>query len=460
FDVFSQELRLVGSLLDGSLNYVGGFYYARDDHDHSQRTEQQLQLPAAAFGGACVPGIPGFSGPTDPSGLFIYCVLPTSFAAQATFLTNKSWALFGSLEYELPWIEGLRANFGVRYIDETKKFKTAFFPITNSTLVGSTLGAPLLSLSGLEDSWDDVVFEAGVNYQVTESLLAYYRFAQGFRSGGFSLRGSDPANWPITFAPEDVDSHEVGFKTSWLDGRLIANLAGFYSKIKGAQFSSIISGVTIPGTNTLILNGDLAKIYGVELQTSFELLEGLNANFNLGWQDYSDVTSTQNTHNLPAAAGNTVCFQVFGGTSEATCPTTTFVDQDLTRVPELTWSVGVDYRRDLGPGEIVLGSRVRKQDTFWIISPSSTTAAQQAPPPAGLGLPPVTNTPVRQGDYTLLDANISYEFQIAERSVRVGFVGKNLTDKQYKEQELPLGPGGFRGWGPPRYLGGELQLEL
>ncbi len=453
FDTFSQELRMVGSLLDESLNYVGGFYYARDDHDHQQRTEQQLQLPAAAFGGACVPGIPGFSGPISPT-LGQLCVLPTTFSAQETFLTNKSWALFASLEYELPWVEGLRINGGVRWINEEKLFDTSFAGITNSTLVGSVFGPPLLSLSGQKGSWDDVVFEAGVNYQLNEDVLTYYRFAQGFRSGGFSLRGSDPVTWSLLFDPENTDQHEVGVKTTWLDGRLVANLAAFYTKLEGGQFSSIISGVTAVGTTTLILNGGTSEIYGVEAQAGLELIEGLTVDFTLGFQQVGDNKSVLNTHNLSAAAGNTQCNP--GGLappgtldSEAECSTLTFRDQEAGRVPELTWSIGSGYRVGVGAGELILGARYRHNDDFWIIAPSI---------PPGSSTP--SNAAVEQKGYSLLDANISYEFQVQERTLRVGFVGKNLTDKQYKEQELPLGPGGFRTWGPPRYLGGELQIEL
>ena len=97
----------------------------------------------------------------------------------------------------------------------------------------------------------------------------------------------------------------------------------------------------------------------------------------------------------------------------------------------------------------MVGSRYKHNDDFWIIPPATdpTTGA-------------ITNTPVNQSGYSLWDANLSYEFPVMERQVRVGFVGRNLTDKQYKEQELPLGPGGFRGWGPPRYVGGELEIEL
>jgi iron complex outermembrane receptor protein len=379
--------------------------------------------------------------------------------------------MFGSLEYDVPWIEGLSASFGVRYIKEKKEFSTRFLTIANSTLVGSTFVSPsILELNGQKGEWDDVVFEAGVGYQVTEDINTYYRFAQGFRSGGFSIRGSqpsptpsDPRSWSLTFNPEHVNSHEVGVKSTWFDSRLVANLAGFFNIIDGAQGSSIINGVSAVGTDTLILNGGKTEIYGVELQSSLEVLEGLNVDFTLGWQAGEGKGSVQSSHNLPAPAGDTVCNAIpdplgppgtplipKANQNESTCPTIAFASgSDLARTPELSWSIGTSYRRSLGAGELVLGSRVRHTDFFWIIP-------RAIDPNTGA----VINTPVPQSGYSLLDANISYEFQVNEHSVRFGFVGRNLTDKQYKEQELPLGPGGFRGWGPPRYVGGELEIEL
>lgn len=484
YDVFSQEIRLQGTLLDDALTYITGFYYARDDHDHDQRTEQQLQLPVGALGGSATPGPGGFnlqcqvatgatsyldfSGPVSPI-LGQLCTLPTSYSWQQSFLTNKSWALFGSVEYELPWIEGLRINGGVRYIKENKEFDTNFDTIGNNTIIGSTVGTNILTLSGQKGEWDDVVGEAGVNYQVLDNLMVYYRFAQGFRSGGFSLRGSgpvasvtEPRSWPITFNPETTNAHEVGVKTTWLDGRLVANVAGFYNKVKGGQGSSIISGITPVGTNTLILNGGSFTVYGAELQSSLEVIEGLNIDFTLGWQKPGDNHSTQNSHNLPFAGGDTLCNSLdtdpltigvqpipVALQSEATCPSFTFRNTELGRVPELTWSIGGNYRLSVGPGEIVMGSRVRHNDSFWILPPAVDPLTGAA-----------SGTPVSQSGYTLVDANLSYEFDIQERKVRAGIVGRNLTNKEYKDQELPLGPGGFRGWGPPRYLGGELTIEL
>jgi len=492
YDVFSQEIRLAGSLLDESLQYITGFYYARDDHDHDQRTEQQLQIDFTGLWSAPPPFGLGDPAPfTTPCSVLAafnlpytidgstvnpaqkFCAGPTSFSWQETFLTNKSWALFGSLEYELPWVEGLRINGGVRYIKENKEFDTSFQGIANNTIVGSTPGATILSLSGQTGEWDDVVGEAGVNYAVLENLMVYYRFAQGFRSGGFSLRGSgpvpsatEPRSWPITFEPETTNTHEAGVKSSWWDSRLVANFAAFYNKVEGGQGSSIISGITPVGTNTLILNGGYFKVYGIEFQSSLEVIEGLMIDFTLGWQKAGDNESTQSSHNLPYSGGDTLCHNLnstidtdpitpgiqpppTSSENESSCPSFTFQDTQLGRVPELTWSIGASYRVSAGPGEVILGSRVRHNDFFWILPPAvdPLTGAQ-------------SGTPVPQNGYTLWDANLSYEFQVQEHTIRAGFVGRNLLNKEYKDQELPLGPGGFRGWGPPRYVGGELTFEL
>lgn len=479
YDVFSQELRVQGTLLDESLTYIAGFYYARDDHDHDQRTEQQLQLPqaslaASGFDANCQIPLGGgayldFSGPINPALGGQLCTLPTSYSWQQTFLTNKSWALFGSLEYELPWIEGLRINGGVRYIKENKEFDTNFDEIANNTIVGSTPGTNILSLSGQTGEWDDVVGEAGINYQALDNLMLYYRFAQGFRSGGFSLRGSgpvpsatEPRTWPITFEPETTNAHEAGVKSSWWDSRIVANFAAFYNKVEGGQGSSIISGITPVGTNTLILNGGYFKVYGVEFQSTVEVLEGLNIDFTLGWQKAGENASTQSSHNLPFAAGDTLCNSLdtdpvtpgvqpipIPQQSESTCPSFAFRDTALGRVPELTWSIGASYRVGLGPGDVYAGWRARHNDFFWILPPA-------VDPITGAS----SGTPVPQSGYTLYDVNMGYEFTVQEHRIRAGFVGRNLGNEKYKDQELPLGPGGFRGWGPPRYVGGELEFEL
>ena len=81
FDVFSQEIRLQGGVLDERLLYTAGFYYTHEDLDFSQRSEQIAQLPPALlpFGGTCGP----FAlGPIDTNfGFGQLCTGPPSLSA-------------------------------------------------------------------------------------------------------------------------------------------------------------------------------------------------------------------------------------------------------------------------------------------------------------------------------------------------------------------------------------------
>ncbi len=64
---------------------------------------------------------------------------------------------------------------------------------------------------------------------------------------------------------------------------------------------------------------------------------------------------------------------------------------------------------------------------------------------------------VIQDGYPLYDARVAYEWRLDnEDYVVFSLTGKNLADEEYIEQELPLGFGGFRGWGPPRQIAFEV----
>jgi outer membrane receptor protein involved in Fe transport len=72
------------------------------------------------------------------------------------------------------------------------------------------------------------------------------------------------------------------------------------------------------------------------------------------------------------------------------------------------------------------------------------------------GSPP--NNFIGEDAYTLLDARASYQWTLRNNDqLRLSVFGKNLTDKEYKEQILLLGvDGGFQGWGAPRQVAVEL----
>ena len=83
--------------------------------------------------------------------------------------------------------------------------------------------------------------------------MVYARYSQGFRSGGFSNRGNDPA---FSRSPRRMPTHTKSApRTSSSIIRLQFNLTGFYTIVQDAQFNSILTTTGVPpGTNTIVNN--------------------------------------------------------------------------------------------------------------------------------------------------------------------------------------------------------------
>ncbi len=80
--------------------------------------------------------------------------------------------------------------------------------------------------------------QATLSWRVAAPVLAYATYARGNKFGGLNLAnitttGRFAAN-PV-IRPETIDSYEVGAKTSWADGRIIANVAAFWTDVKDYQ---------------------------------------------------------------------------------------------------------------------------------------------------------------------------------------------------------------------------------
>jgi outer membrane receptor protein involved in Fe transport len=453
FDVFSQELRFAGELMDGRLQHAVGFYFTDEDIDFQQKSEIILQVnfgPAAT--GLCpfiaIPGFPAGSfrnGPQSlsPTGGQI-CVFPPTYTVQTSGQDTKSYGVFGSLGFDV--FEWWNVSAGLRWIKEKKAFRSRFSPLVPN--VNGTEGAPFITVPNVKDSWDDVVFEASTRVDVAELLNAdtpmqvYYRYAEGFRSGGFSIRATDPLRAP--FDPEDTTAHELGFKSELFDGRFMFNVAGFLTNLDGAQFSSIITIPTPPGTNTLILNHGRTELWGAELETSFEITEDFRAYFTFGYQGGKLLDSLQNPQDLPDPTNqnfprppgppiDVACFPA----GPQPCSRSGF---SLFRQPKFAWTLGLSYGMEIGPGRAVADVRWKRTDDYVL---------------GAFG-----GRPLFEPKYDMFETNLAYTWNWGEREVRAAFVGKNLANEKFIDLILYLGAGGFQNWGAPRYLGVEFGIEL
>lgn len=250
-DQFSLELQATGTIADGFIDFASGLtYFNESGFDVSRSATIQSTTTWT-----------GFRGEIDNDSLGMY--------AQAAVHAS----------------DRLRVNAGVRYSRDDKAIVTqsAVYPLNGATPavclptsfnIGIVLGGGTLTPEdcnrGRSDSWDNVSYTIGVDFDVTDDILIYAKQSTGYRSGAQQLRSlaltdTAPAE------PEDVNEQEVGFKADF--GRATLNVAAFHNKLSGAQRSVILvaNGVA----QTILENAD-TEAWGVEADASIELSEGLS----------------------------------------------------------------------------------------------------------------------------------------------------------------------------------------
>ena len=123
-------------------------------------------------------------------------------------------------------------------------------------------------------SEDGTIFKVHGAFDLTDDVLAYASFSQGFRPGGAnqntsSIALTDPGNVgvPEEFRSDTLDSYEIGIHSQWFDNRLTLNGAVYY-----IDWSDIVlGGRSATGLFGFLNNADSAEATGFELESAFDL---------------------------------------------------------------------------------------------------------------------------------------------------------------------------------------------
>ncbi len=444
FQQTSEELRLSGDLATNMTFTVGALYYDTS-LNFRQGTNQRLQLPAVALGlptGVPCAVIPGFNA--NPIVGDLFCQGPPTGSYQRTNQQDLSKAAYGAINYQLT--DQLELSFGARRIQQDINFHAAFYAAAIPTgsinpPKGATDPTPLAPFPiNSSNDWNKTIYEGTATYQFTEDNMAYARYSQGFRSGGFSNRGNDPAF--LSFGPENADAYEIGSKNEFFDHRVQFNLTGFYTIVQEAQFSSVLTTNGIPpGTNTIVNNasGDI-DTYGVEVQAAWLINDLFSLVATYGWQDNEVDEFDISSERVPFDAGGAACNPTTNG---GPCPNVSLGGENLGRAPKYNYSVQGIYSQDFGPYNVSLSVVGHGQDDMILVGGANSAAV------------------VTQKAYSLVDARAALQWNMENNSLlRLSLIGKNLTDKEYLTEALPLGNGGFEGWGTPRTIAVELLYQM
>jgi iron complex outermembrane receptor protein len=115
---------------------------------------------------------------------------------------------------------------------------------------------------------------ANLSWHVTDDVLLYYTWSQGFRPGGFNRGTSTPCLMPGTnistprrrqYSPDTLVNNELGWKTEFFNHRLQINGAVYQEDWKNTivEFFDPQQGF---GNLTFVTNGPNYRVRGGELQ--------------------------------------------------------------------------------------------------------------------------------------------------------------------------------------------------
>jgi iron complex outermembrane receptor protein len=188
----------------------------------------------------------------------------TQFYDQTIFQQSK--AVFSQVTYSIT--SRLRLTGGLRYTDDN-----AQRALQNnwSCPIGTPLAPPgppasahcvqISHIVGQNQSWDNLSYKAGLDFDVTDSTLAYATVSTGYKAGGLGN------NIVPNFGPEHVTNYEIGAKSRLFSDTLQVNASLFYMDYQDLQVTSL---VTIPATGSQLagtVNAAKASIKGLELET-------------------------------------------------------------------------------------------------------------------------------------------------------------------------------------------------
>lgn len=113
-------------------------------------------------------------------------------------------------------------------------------------------------------------FKLAIQHNLNDDMMVYASVATGNKPGGST---PDQYGNPSVFAPETVDSFELGLRSILMDGRLLMNLTAFSMEFQDAHTSQVVGSAAI--TNSLDYTHN-----GLEGQMKFFVTEATSIDFN------------------------------------------------------------------------------------------------------------------------------------------------------------------------------------
>jgi iron complex outermembrane receptor protein len=250
-ETVSQELRLTSSS-ENDLRWIAGVYFLETERFRGLPTENDL----------------GQAYNRD-----VFDSYTVSGAADDN--DNTAWAAFGQMNYDVS--DQWEVSFALRY-DKDEREQQDVAPAAFSSTSGLTRN----------EEYSELQPKFTLKYQPNDDFNAFFVMSKGFRSGGFNQNGvaALAASVGIEGISDDYEkevSHnvELGFKSTWMDGRMKLNGSLFRTDIEDQHFFQFIGAIN----RQLLNNIDEVTLQGLEFDARYLATESLDLYLGFGVTD-------------------------------------------------------------------------------------------------------------------------------------------------------------------------------
>lgn len=337
--------------------------------------------------------------------------------AAAGSVDTTSWSVFGDFSYDVT--DRLEVSVGGRWTQDDKTgdvYRAFFLGATRSPLTG---GTPRPVFATRTDYTASETFERftprlSVSYDFSDDLSGYASYSQGFKSGGWDMRG-DAFLTPQTvngYDPEIVDTFEIGLKGTLADRVRFAS-AVFYSAYEDQQITSqVVATLPATGIASIVDNVGSSTIYGAEFEATAFISENLTAFLSYGYLHAEFDEFITFVTGSPVDISDTRVFQ---------------------NSPEHSVYLGATWTQPLFQGELAVTPSLSYRSDYHLFEARDPILDQDA--------------------YTLVDLAAIWDSPNGHWSV--GFNGRNLTDERYRVGGYSFPGATFNNsisafYGPPR----------
>ena len=301
------------------------------------------------------------------------------------------------------------------------------FPYTTTQGSGFTFGNPAddtliavatdISDKEADRDWSEISPSVKIDWQINEDILLYISYAEGFKSGGFDMRGDATRNPNVAegYDPETVETWEAGVKSELWDNRLRLNVTVFDMDYTDMQLTVQTAQPAPVFFSSDVVNAGTAEIKGAELEAIAQFTEALSGTLSIGHM-------------------NAELIEVLSAGVDVSNT------WEMLNAPDWTGQLGFSYDINLGSaGNLTLNTALSYRD-------------------ATRNFNNVTCSCDQDEAYTILDAGVIWYSENSHWSATL-YV-KNIEDEHYKTGGYNLGSGELAFYGPPRTVTAGLTYEF